>query len=191
MSGTWRGATLLAGAIILGALAQAATAIPGYSGTDSIAFRLATVGSLLVLVLQTILIAWAATAIARNSPLGRLPWALAAWAVLLDAIVVVVATLLPVALPLAWALALVVLPSAATGRWRPLAAFSPFRRHPWRASAALVVMLLTGVLGVVVGLTTGLFLTGILGGLVLWLWVGVLGALLMLWWARLLLRPGA
>ncbi len=93
---------------------------------------------------------------------------------------------MPLAIPLVWTVALVVLPSAALGRANPLAALGPFRRRLWAASAAVLVMLLTGAAGAVVALTSGLFLTGFLGGLVAWAWVGITGAALLVWWSRLL-----
>lgn len=177
--------------IVLGALVQGATAIPGYAGVDSVAFRLALIASLLALAIEAVALPWAASAIGRRTRLAGPPTALIVWAVVIAFCAVLVATLVPLATPVLWVIALIVLPGAALGRWSPLAAFRPWRVAPWRASIAVLVMLLTGVLGVVVALTTGLFLTGILGGVITWLWVGVVGAALMIWWARLLPRARA
>lgn len=178
--------TVLVAAVVIGALAQAATAIPGYAGVDSTAFLLAGVGSAAALILQTIALAWSASALGARIPLGSPRWSLLAWGVLVALILLMVATIAPFALPVAWTVALIVLPAAALGRWNPLAGLRPFRGHPWRASVAVLVMLLAGVLGVVVAALTGLFLTGFLGGLVAWLWFGAAAGALLAWWARLL-----
>lgn len=186
MSAGWRPWALLGGAIVGGALVQGVTAIPGYSGLGGALFVLAVLGSVAALVLEAIALPWAASAIGRGEPLGRLRGSLVAWGALIALVVLVFATLAPLALPVVWTIALVVLPSAAPGRWNPLTALRPFRHRPWAASAAVLVMLLVGIVSAIVALATGLFLTGFLGGLVAWAWIGVVGTALLLWWSRLL-----
>ena len=169
-----------------GAVVQGATATPGYAGTESAWFWVAVAGSVLALLAEAIALPWAAGAIARGAALARPTGSLIAWAAIVTVIVLLVAVLAPLTLPAVWALAIVLLAGAATGRWNAFAAFRAFARHPWGASLALLTALVVGVLGVVVALTSGVLLTGFLGGLVAWAWIGVVGAALLGWWTRLL-----
>lgn len=54
----------------------------------------------------------------------------------------------------------------------------------------MVVVLVT-VVSWVVALAAGLFLTGALGGLAMWLWFGVVLLLLLVWWSRRVARATA
>ncbi len=83
------------------------------------------------------------------------------------------------------------LPAAAAGEPNALKGFRVFRRTPFRAVVAALVTILVAAVTWVVALAAGLFLTGALGGLVMWLVFGVLLALLLLWWTRLAARAAA
>jgi hypothetical protein len=185
----WLAWVVLAVAIAGGALVEGATASPGYVSTASVWFWVAVAVSVLALLAETITLPWAAGAIVRRTGLGRLPWSLVGWGAILTFVTLLVAVLAPLALFVLWPLEVILLAGAATGRWQAFWAFRAFARHPWRASLATFLALLAGLLGVVVALTSGLLLTGFLGGLVAWLWVGTVGTALLLWWTRLVERP--
>lgn len=179
--------------IVLGAVLQAATAIPGL-GTSSTAVLVGdTVVSVLALVLELALLAWAAHALVRREPLGRPSGRLLLWSLAVVALTAVVAVLLGPLVVLVLVAALCVLPAAAAGQGNALRGFHVFRRETGRAVVASVVAVLLAAVTWVVALAAGLFLTGALGGFVMWLWFGVLLALLLLWWTRLAARvvPGA
>jgi len=179
------------GSVVVGAAVQAATAVPGL-GTASTPVLVADAAvSVVALVLELALLAWATRAIVHREPLGRLPGRLLLWSLLVAVVTAIVALVLGAGVVLVLIAALCVLPAAAAGERNAFKGFRVFRRTPVRAVvAALVTILVAGVTWVV-ALAAGLFLTGALGGLVMWLVFGVLLALLLLWWTRLAARAAA
>ncbi|GAA3011420.1 hypothetical protein GCM10010461_22350 [Microbacterium aurantiacum] len=65
------------------------------------------------------------------------------------------------------------------------------RRHPWRALLLVLGVVVLGGVSLVVSIATGLFLSGMIGGIVAWLWFGVVIAWLLLWGTRLAVRASA
>lgn len=179
------------GSVVVGAAVQAATAVPGL-GTASTPVLVADAAvSVVALVLELAPLAWATRAIVHREPLGRLPGRLLLWSLLVAVVTAIVALVLGAGVVLVLIAALCVLPAAAAGERNAFKGFRVFRRTPVRAVvAALVTILVAGVTWVV-ALAAGLFLTGALGGLVMWLVFGVLLALLLLWWTRLAARAAA
>jgi len=184
----WRAWAVVGAAVVGGALLQGASAVPGYHGTDHWAFLVAAIGSLLVLVVETILIAWSITAIARREEISPPEWSLVGWAAIVAVAAFAVVAFLPYATPLVWTLAIMLLPAAALGSWNAFRGFTALAHHPIQAVLATLVLIVTGALGVGVAFASGFFLTGFLGAIAAWAWMGVIGALLMAWWAHLLTR---
>lgn len=191
MSPRGTGWLVVLASVVVGAVVQAATAVPGL-GTASTPVLVADAAvSVVALVLELALLAWATRAIVHRAPLGRLPGRLLLWSLLVAVVTAIVAIVLGAGVVLVLIAALCVLPAAAAGERNAFKGFRVLRRTPVRAVvAALVTILVAGVTWVV-ALAAGLFLTGALGGLVMWLVFGVLLALLLLWWTRLAARAAA
>ena len=178
------------GTVVVGAAAQAATAVPGLGTASTPVLVADAVVSVVVLVLELALLAWAARAIVHRTPLGRVPGTVLLWSVVVVVVLAAVGIVVAFAVPLDLVAALRVLPAASRGERNALRGFRVFRRTPVRAVvAAVVTVLLTG-LAWVAALAAGLFLTGALGGFAMWLVLGVLLALLLIWWTRLAARAG-
>lgn len=174
--------------VVVGAVLQAATAVPGLGTASTTMLVGDTVVSVVALVLEIALLAWAADALVRREASRRPGGPLLLWSLLVVALTALVAIVLGAAVVLVLVVALCVLPAAAAGERNALRGFRVFRRTPVRAVvASLVAMLVAGVTWVV-ALASGLFLTGALGGLAMWVWFGVVGFLLLLWWTRLAAR---
>jgi hypothetical protein len=181
------GTIALVAAVVGGAVVQGALAAPGLGRIPDALFVLLVGVSVVALVAQLVLAARGALAVAEGRR-GRGAAALgvlAAWAAIVVLAAAVAGVLLPPALPFVLVVALCVLPAAARGRGNALAGFRAFRDRPWSAVLATLVSLLA-VAGCAVGaLLSGFFLTGALGGAVMWLGFGAVGAALLLWWTRL------
>lgn len=177
--------------VVVGAVLQAATAVPGVGLVSTAQLVLETSVSVIALVLELALLAWAARSIASREPLGRLSGRLVLWALLVVVATGVVAVVLAAALVLVLLAALCVLPAAAAGEGNPLAGFRVFRRTPLRSIGAALVVALVGALSWVAALVSGLFLAGALGGLAMWLWFGLVLLLLLVWWSRRIARAAA
>lgn len=188
MSPRGTGWLVVLGSVVVGAAVQAATAVPGL-GTASTPVLVADAAvSVVALVLEVALLAWATRAIVHRESLGRLPGRLLLWSLLVAVVAALVAIVLGAGVVLVLIAALCVLPAAAAGEPNALKGFRVFHRMPVRTIvAALVTILVAGVTWVV-ALAAGLFLTGALGGLAMWLAFGILLALLLLWWTRLAAR---
>jgi hypothetical protein len=174
---------VLIAVVVIGAVVQGLTAAAGSAGVDE-ALVWAAVGSLVLLWLEAVALVIAAAGIAGMRASLR---AVAAGCALALGAGVLVALLVPLALPVVVVLALIVLPAVAAGH-RPLAVF---RRSPWRAVAAIVVSLVLAALTWVIAFAAGFFLTTVSGGIVLWLWLGIAVGALLVWWARLHARATA
>lgn len=187
-----RGAWLaILGTVVVGAAVQAATAVPGLGTASTPVLVLDVVLSGVALVLELALLAWAVRAVVHRAPLGRPSGVLLLWALLVVLLTALVAVVLGAAVALVLVVGLCVLPAAAAGERNALRGFRVFRRTPVRAVVAALVALLVAGVTWVVALAAGLFLTGALGGLVMWLAFGVVLALLLLWWTRLAARAEA
>lgn len=176
------------GTVVVGAAAQGATAVPGLGTASTPVLVADAVVSVVSLVLELALLAWAARAIVHRAPLGRLPGTVLLWSVLVVVALAASGVVVALGVPLVLVAALCVLPAAAAGERNALTGFGVFRRTPVRAVvAAVVTVILTG-LAWVAALAAGLFLTGALGGFAMWLVLGVLLALLLVWWTHLAAR---
>jgi hypothetical protein len=174
--------------VVVGAALQAATAVPGDGTASPTLFALQVVGSFVAMVAWLVLLAWATRALVHRSRLGRPPLTLVLWSVVVLLLAVVVGIAVPLALPVVVVLGLTVLPAAADGEraaWRGLRVF---RTSTLRAVVATVVAVVLAALTWVVALVSGFFLTGALGGFVMWLWFGAVAALVLLWWTRIATR---
>ena len=186
-AGSRRAAPWLVGlaTVVVAAILQGLTAVPGLGTASGTVFGLELAASVALLVAEAVLLAWAAHAIAVRGPLGRPGGALVVWSAVLVLLATVVAVVVPYAVPLVLALAGCVLVAAAAGERNALRGLRVFVRTPWRAIAATVVSVLVLALSWVVALVAGLFLTGALGGAVMWAWTGLVVLLLLVWWARI------
>lgn len=164
-------------AVVLGAVAQAATAAPGLGRMPEGAFVALAVGSAIVLWGQLCVLSWATGPDGWRGPL--LGWS---GAVVLAGIGVGIVA--PWLLPVVVVAGLCVLPAAAAGR-RAASGFSVFRRRPVRAAVATIAVLVAVSLVWLVALLTGFFVTGAAGAFATWLWSGVVATGLLAWWARL------
>ncbi|WP_438354039.1 hypothetical protein [Microbacterium sp. CJ88] len=174
---------VLAVAFVVGAALQGLTATPGYAGFDG-AFWAVAVASLVLLWLELAVVTAAAGATAGLRPAPVRTLAATGLVALGGGILAVV---VPLALPLYVVLALCVLPGAATER-QPHLGFATFRYAPLRAVLAVIVSLAVSILTWVVAFASGLFLTGTIGGIAMWLWFGIAGGLQLVWWSHLLVR---
>ncbi len=184
-AGAW---IVLLGAVVVGAVLQGASAVPGLGTAATGWFAVQVVGSLVVLVAEVAVLAWAARAIVLRSALGRLPALLVAWSAVAVVVTAAVAVVLPFAVPLVLVVVACLLVEAAAGGRNALRGLRVFRRTPVRAVLAGLVVVVVAALSWVVALVSGFFLTGALGGAVMWLWFGVVAGLLLIWWTRLALR---
>ncbi|WP_431778621.1 hypothetical protein [Microbacterium aurantiacum] len=190
MSARSLGGTVLGAAVVLGALAQGFSAAPGLGRMPFPAFLAVAAASALALALQLAATAWAARRIVAPQSRAHAGLALA-WAAVLVLIGAILSALFPPAGLLAAIAATFVLPAAAAGHAGALSGFGVVRRHPWRALLLMLGVIVLGGVSLVVSIATGLFLTGIVGGIAAWLWFGVVIAWLLLWGARLAVRESA
>ena len=178
-------------AVVVGALVQAATAVPGLGTASTAQLVGLTVLAALALVVELAVLAWSARTIGGVAPHGRLGGRLLLWSAVVVVVAAVVGVVLAKELVLVLVAALCVLPEAAAGEGNALTGFRVFRRTPLRSIGAALVVVLLAVVSWVVALAAGLFLTGALGGLVMWLWFGVVLLLLLVWWSRRVARATA
>jgi len=182
---------VLLAAVVVGALLQGASAIPGLGTAAAGWFAAQVVASVVVLVAEVAVLAWAARAIALRSALGRLTATLVAWSAIVVVVTAAVAVVLPFAVPLVLVVAICLLVEAAAGGRNALRGLRVFRRTPLRAVLSALVVVVAAALSWVVALVAGFFLTGALGGAVTWLWFGAVAGLLLVRWTRLAVRARA
>lgn len=178
-SGAW---LALLTTIVVGAVMQALTAVPGYEGTDTETFWWAAAGSFALLWLQLVLITLAATAIA-GSPATTGTTVI--WSGVVLVVGIVVAVLVPLALPAVVVVAPCLLAAAGEGSRNAFEGFGAFRRRPAPSIAAVVVTLVLSVTTWVVAFASGLLLSQMAGGIATWVWAGFVAGLLVAWWVRL------
>jgi hypothetical protein len=175
---------VMAATVVVGAGVQAATAAPGLGNASSGAFLVAALASLVAAVVEAALLAWAAHAVVHRSRLGGLPLGLVVWSLVVVLVLAAVSVLVAPAVLLVLVAALCVLPAAAAGERNALRGFRVFRRTPLRTVLAALAVVLLGVVSWLVAVVAGFFLTGALGGAVMWLWFGTLSALVLVWWTH-------
>lgn len=161
---------MLVPVVVGNAAVQAALVAGNPAPLPSPVFVLAVVASFVVLVLAV-----AFTITAPRLPRTR---------VLLSSTAAVLAVvgfslLTPLLVPVGVALVLLVLPAAAVGR--PLSGFVVFRRGPVRTVLAVIAAMALVVLGWVVALLLGFFVTGVVASALTWLCFGVTGVVLITW----------
>lgn len=168
-----------AAAIVIGALLQAATAVPGLGRVAPVWFVLAALASLLVLWAQLSGLTWAIMALDRGAASVRvLP--IAAWSGITLIVVGVLLVVVPLGAALAGLAALFVLPGASSGMGHALReAGRMIRRHPWRSVLLALGAIIALVTLAVVAVAAGLFLTGLLGGMAMWIAFGTAAAVLL------------
>lgn len=182
---------VLLAAVVVGALLQGASAVPGLGTAAAGWFAAQVVASVVVLVAEVAVLAWAARAIALRSALGRLTATLVAWSAIVVVVTAAVAVVLPFAVPLVLVVAICLLVEAAAGGRNALRGLRVFRRTPLRAVLSALVVVVAAALSWVVALVAGFFLTGALGGAATWLWFGAVAGLLLVRWTRLAVRARA
>lgn len=162
--------------IVLGALGQGLTAAPGLGRMPTTAFIVAAVASAVLLTLQLVATTWVMRMLIAPASRSNL-LTLFAWAAVLVVVGAGVSALFAPAGLLVAIAGVFVLP--ASGQRGAPFGFLAVRRHPWRALALALEVVVFGFVSLVVSIATGLFLTGVAGGLVAWLWCGVVIALLL------------
>ncbi|TQK20301.1 hypothetical protein FBY40_2830 [Microbacterium sp. SLBN-154] len=174
-----------AAAIVVGALLQAATAVPGLGRVAPVWFVLAALASLLVLWGQLSSLTWAITALDRDAASVRvLP--IAAWSGITLIVVGVLLVVFPPGAALAGLAALFILPGASAGMGRAVGgAGRTIRRHPWRSVLLALGAVIALVTLAIAAVASGLFLTGFLGGAAMWIAFGTAAAVLLAAAARL------
>ncbi len=175
-------------AVVIGAVLQAATSVPGAGTVSGTTLVLDVTVSFLALVLELALLAWAVRSIALHEPLGRFPRRLLVWSALLVVVAAAVAVVLGPVVVLVLVAGLCVLPAAAAGERNALGGLRVFRRTPGRAVGAAIVAVVVAAVTWVLALAAGLFLAGALGAAAMWLWFGIVLALLLGQWTRLAAR---
>ncbi|NYF17632.1 hypothetical protein HDC37_002477 [Microbacterium sp. AK009] len=172
-------------AIFVGALLQAATAVPGLGRAAPVFFGLAAGASLLFLWGQLTSLTWAILAVRRGAASVRLI-PIAAWSGIIVLVVGVLLVIFPPGAVLAGVAALFVLPGASDGMGRAIpGAGRAMRRHPWRSVLLAAGAIIALVALAVTAVAAGLFLTGFLGGTVMWVAFGTAAAVLLTAAARL------
>ena len=120
---------VMSATVVVGAGVQAATAAPGLGNESSGAFVVAALASLVAVVVEVALLAWAAHAVVQRSRLGRLPLGLVVWSLVVVLVLSVVSVLVAPAVLLVLVAALCVLPAAAAGERNALKGFRVFRAY--------------------------------------------------------------
>lgn len=169
---------VLAAAIMLGAVLQAATAVPGLGRAAPTTFLLAATASVVTLWVQVTALVWATSALGRPAASVRLA-PLAMWSAIIVLLAGVLLVLAPLAAVVVGLAALFVLPAAVAGRRTVSEAARTIRRHPWRAVVLALGALIAVALLAVGAAAAGLFMTGFVGGAVMWVAFGTAGAVLL------------
>ncbi|MBY4381504.1 hypothetical protein HQO24_07685 [Rhodococcus fascians] len=186
-----RGVLLLASVVIVSALIQALTVVGDPAPTSSLRFA-----ALVVVSAATVVCAlWFTASIALDVVDGNASGALSrtwrrprvlAWCVVLTVAAVAFAILSPLLPAVVIVFALLILPAAVDGRRNPLrAALHTVKQSPWRCTAAAVITILAYLLGWVVALVLGFFVTGVVAAFLTWLWFGATAAALLVYWSAL------
>ena len=180
--------------VVLNAAVQAGLVARDPVPAPAWTFALRVLASLAAMVLST----WVLIAAAVNGTAGdqarsfgtRLRPAGLAWTAGWALVALAVAVIYPLAVPLLLLLAALILPAAVGGARHPIrAVVSGIRRAPLRALVATAVFLACCALSVAVALALGFFITGMVAAAATWLWFGLIAALLLALFARLVHLP--
>ena len=185
----WRGfVPVVLGNAVLQALLVVGDPVPAVSWSFALRTLLSVLG---ILVLVWLVVCWARVAVDGDHRSG---WSLAprrvavlAWAAGF-AVLALVADLVHVFLtPVALLPAGFLLPLVAAGSRHPVgAALASVREAPLGAAVRVLAFAVLGILGLVVALLLGFFVTGVLAAVLTWLWWGASAVLL----ACLFTEPG-
>jgi hypothetical protein len=177
--------------VVLGLAAAQALLILGEPATAlEPGFVLRVSGSIVALALAGWLLTLAATAAADGSSLKLDHPGIAFWAATAAITASASWIVSPILTPLVLVVVLFLMPASA--REHPLrTGLRAARRHPWRATGAVLVTLLLSVIGWVAGLIFGFFVTGPRGTFLAWTVAGVTASVVIAMWASLLRRPAA
>jgi hypothetical protein len=177
---------VLVGAVVVGAIAQGLTAAPGLGRMPIAAFVAVAIVSAVVLVAQVAATAWALhVLVTRRS--ARLSTVIA-WSAVFALAALVVGVLYPLAGLAVAVLAACCLPAAADGRRNALTGLGVFVHAPVRAILGAIAVVALALVSFVVAFATGFLLTGVIGGIAMWLWFGAIGALAVWWFTHLRAR---
>lgn len=189
-----RGSAVLAAVVVVSALVQALTVLGDPVPTSSLGFAGLVAASAAALVIALWITASTALDVAdgkASDALGR-AWRrprVLVWCVVLTLVAVALAILFPLLPAIVILVALLILPAAVDGNRNPFrAALHMVRWSPGRCAVAAVVTILAYVLGWVVPLLLGFFVTGVVAAFVTWLWFGANTAALLVLWSRLYRR---
>ncbi|QII01709.1 hypothetical protein BH92_19175 [Rhodococcoides fascians A21d2] len=189
-----RGSVVLAAVVVVSALIQALTVLGDPVPTSSLGFA----GLVLASVAAVILALWITASTALDVVDGNASGALSrawrrpvvlVWCVGLTGVAVALAILFPLLPAVVILVALLLLPAAVDGHRNPfVGALHTVQRSSGRCAVAAVVTTLAYVLGWVVTLVLGFFVTGVVAAFLTWLWFGTTAAVLLVYWSRLYRR---
>jgi hypothetical protein len=184
VTGTWRtvgrGWPAFAAAVLGNAAVQALTVLPGVTPAWTTSFLALFLASFAAIVLAAAVVAATAAAVRPVWPRGTLIAVVALLVLAVAGLSLLTTYVIPVAVAGgAWWLGVV------AGRHRPGAAFRVFRDRPVAAVLAVLVTILLVVIGWVAAFGLGFFVTGWLSALLTWIIFGVVGVVLIAWWAGL------
>jgi len=170
--------------VVANALVQAATTLPFLTPAASASFILLTLASFAALAAAAALVAAQAAASAGSFPFRWPSWTLWMSAAIVVLLVGTGSLISPFVVPVACAVAIIVLTGAAARPSRPFAAFRLFANAPLRAiGLSLLTLVVLGLLWVV-ALLLGLFVTGALGSGLTWLVFGAVAVVLIAAWTE-------
>ncbi|OZC62731.1 hypothetical protein CH306_19480 [Rhodococcus sp. 15-725-2-2b] len=185
---------VLAAVVVVSALVQALTVLGDPVPTSSLGFAGLVAASAAALVIALWITASTALDVVDGKASGALGRAwrrprVLVWCVVLTLVAVALAILFPLLPAIVILVALLILPAAVDGNRNPFrAALHMVRWSPGRCAVAAVVTILAYVLGWVVPLLLGFFVTGVVAAFVTWLWFGANTAALLVLWSRLYRR---
>lgn len=164
--------------VTVGALAQGLLVLGDPNVEASVGFVLLTVASALALAVEVWCLAAATSAGPSES--ARAVWGrvirrpvVLAWVLGLMLLVGLAAVYALALVPLVLLVGVLLLPPVAAGERNPfVAAVAVVRRHPWRFVLLVLCVALAIVLGWVVALLLGFFVTGAVAAFGAWFWIG-------------------
>ena len=189
-----RGIGVLGLVAVVSALVQALTVLGDPVPTSSAGFAGLVLASAAAVVLALSITASTALDVVDSNASGALRRAwrrprVLVWCVVLTLLAVALAILFPLLPVIVILVALLILPAVADGQKNvSRAASATVRQSPGRCAVAVVVTVAAYLLGWVVALVLGFFVTGVVASFMTWLWVGATTAALLVYWSRLYRR---
>lgn len=154
---TWTFVVRVIGSIALMVVAAWLLALAVRSGVDGVPFR----------VRRPSVMLWTAAVVLLSA---------AGWAVLT-----------PYVVPVVLFAGLAVIPAVVIGEWNPFrAGWSALVAHPIRSILLIVLSVALAPISWFASLAAGFFVTGPLGAILAWLWLGVVALFLLMLWSKLL-----